>query len=632
LDLLTWLIVGLVAGVLASFVMGGIGYGLVGDIIVGIVGAVLGGWLFTQMGWTTPFAGIGGVIFVAFIGAVLLLFVLGLLRRGRGRGLAVVVLAAGLSAACGGSAELKALRADGVGSMLRTVADDSVVHLASGDTLRVSSATLEFYRAREWQTAWVGPKRPLAQGSVLHETLGRAWEDGLPPARYRHDVAAAVLDRLAATGSARLSDSLAVRHLADLDLLLTEGFNRLARDLIAGMLSPADAGLDYRIVAEAPPADLILNRVLAGEAPAVIVAQLRPSIPQYERMRGALLAFHELEARGGWELLGGDASLKEGERGVAVTALRQRFIAGMDRAEATLAQSGAADPSLFDADLKHAVQRFQDRHAIEADGAVGGTTLRELNYTLAERIAELQLNLDRWRWLPNDLGERYVLVNIAGFELEVVDGGRVIETMNVVVGQQSTETPIFADSIRHVVVNPYWNVPDGIMERTIRPAMARDPNYLASNDMEIFQGRVRQRPGPMNSLGRYKFIFPNEHDVYLHDTPDGHLFARTERAFSSGCVRIERPRDFARMLLRLQSSQDPESLDAIFATGREQWIKLDRPLPVFLLYFTAWAQDDGSVRFHHDVYGRSEAMDVQAADMQARGATPAAPRTVSVGR
>jgi L,D-transpeptidase YcbB len=582
LDLLTWPIVD-----------GGIGYGLVGDIIVGVVGAV-------------P-----------------LLFVLSLLRRGRRQRLAAVMLAAGLAAAaCGGSAELNALRADAVGAVLRTVADDSVVHLASGDTLRVSSATLDFYRAREWRSAWVGPKRPLAQGTVLHETLGRAWEDGLPPARYRHDVATAVLDRLAARGEARLSDSLAVRHLADLDLLLTEGFNRLARDLIAGMLSPSDAGLDYRIAAEAPPADLILNRVLAGEAPANIVAELRPSIPQYERMRAALLAFHELEARGGWALLRGDAALKEGDRDEAVTALRQRFIAGMDSAEAALAGSGAADPSLFDADLKRAVQRFQDRHAIAPDGAVGATTLRELNHTLAERIAELQLNLDRWRWLPNDLGERYVLVNIAGFELEVVDGGQVIETMNVVVGQQSTETPIFADSIRFVVVNPYWNVPDGIMERTIRPAMARDPNYLASHDMEVFEGRVRQRPGPQNSLGRYKFIFPNDHDVYLHDTPDGHLFSRTERAFSSGCVRIERPRDFARMLLRLQSSEDPESLDAIFATGRERWIELDRPLPVFLLYFTAWAQDDGSVRFHHDVYGRSEAMDAQAEEMKAPAILP----------
>jgi L,D-transpeptidase YcbB len=527
-----------------------------------------------------------------------------------------MALAAGLlAAACGGGTE--PLRGDAVGQILRAVADDSLVHLASGDTLRVSAATMEFYRARNGQAAWVGSKQPLRQGIALHEATGRSWEDGLPPARYGHELAAAGLTRLAARGKARLPDSLAVRNLAELDLLLTEGFNRLARDLVAGMLSPSQAGLDYRIDAEAPPADLILNRVIAGEAPAAIVAQLRPSIPQYERMRTALLAFHELESQGDWALLHTDETLREGDRDTAVAQLRERFIAGMDAGEAALARSGSADPALFDADLKRAVQRFQDRHAIEADGAIGTTTLRELNYTLAERIAELQLNLDRWRWLPNDLGERYVLVNIAGFELEVVEHGRVIEAMNVVVGQESNETPIFADSIRYVVVNPYWNVPDGIMERTIRPAMALDPQYLARNDMEIFEGRVRQRPGPQNSLGRYKFIFPNDHDVYLHDTPDGHLFSRTQRAFSSGCVRLERPRDFARLLLRLQSSHDPDSLDDILASGSEKWIRLERPLPVFLLYFTAWAQDDGSVRFHRDVYGRSEAMDEQAAEMQA---------------
>jgi murein L,D-transpeptidase YcbB/YkuD len=279
------------------------------------------------------------------------------------------------------------------------------------------------------------------------------------------------------------------------------------------------------------------------------------------------------------------------------------------------AWSGSPSPDLYDADLHRAVALFQERHAIEPDGVLGPLTVQELNYTVAERIAELRLNLDRWRWLPDSLGDRYVIVNIAGFELEVVEQGRIIESMNVVVGQRTTATPVFSDSIRFVVVNPYWNVPDGIMERTIQPAIDRDPNYLVSHDMEIFEGRVRQRPGPRNSLGRYKFMFPNDFDVYLHDTPDGHLFSRTERAFSSGCVRIERPRDFARMLLRLQSDHDPESLDAIVETGAEKWIKLDRPLPVYLLYFTAWVQEDGAVRFHHDVYGRSDAMHRQVGEM-----------------
>jgi L,D-transpeptidase YcbB len=536
---------------------------------------------------------------------------------GRGRRDAAAVLAAGvLATACGGGAELQSRTGEAIGAMLRTLPGDSVVTLATGDTLHVSATTMAFYRGREWHAAWIGSAGPHERGTAVHESLGRAWEDGLPPARYRHEVARNVLERLEATGETRLSDSLAVRHLASLDLLLSEGFNRLTRDLLDGMLDPSQAGLDYRITRESPPAGSLLDHVLAGEAPADLVAQLRPSIPHYDRMRTALLAFHEAESAGGWSRVNSGAALQEGARAAGVTELRQRLIDGIDAEEAALAGRGAADPSLFDVDLKRAVQRFQERHAIEPDGAVGPTTLRELNHTVQEWIAEIRLNLDRWRWLPSDLGERYVIVNIAGFELEVVEQGQVIESMNVVVGMESTQTPVFADSIRFVVVNPYWNVPDGIMARTIAPAMALDPNYLAKHDMEIVDGRVRQRPGPQNSLGRYKFIFPNEFDVYLHDTPDGHLFSRAERAFSSGCVRIERPRDFARLLLRLQSDRDPDSLDAIRASGEERWIELDRPLPVYLLYFTAWAQEDGTVRFHHDVYGRSEALDEQAARME----------------
>ncbi len=531
----------------------------------------------------------------------------------------IMALAIGLLAAgCGGSAEIKALRGEAVGTLLGSATGGAAVTLTSGDTLHISAATLDFYRARNWQSAWVGSKAPLDEGEALLEVLGRSGEDGLPLERYRHDVATSVLAGVPGSGDSRLSDSLVVRHLADLDVLLTEGFNRFARDLVMGMLDPVEAGLDFRIPGDDPPDPMILNRVVDGEDPAALVEELRPAMPQYARMRTALAAYREAESRGPWLLVSADTTLREGDLDESVAQLRQRLAAGVDPAEAALAKAGSANPTLFDPELAEAVRLFQSRHGIEADGVLGESTLRELNHTLAEWIAELRLNLDQWRWLPNTLGDRYVLVNIAGFELEVVDDGRVIEAMNVVVGERDTATPIFADSIRYVVVNPYWNVPDGIMERTILPAIAEDPGYLAKNEMEWFEGRVRQRPGALNSLGRYKFIFPNEFDVYLHDTPQGNLFSRTSRAFSSGCVRIERPRDFARMLLQLQSDHDPDSLDEIRSEGSERWLALDRPLPVFLLYFTSWAQQDGTVRFHHDIYGRSEAMGEQAEEMETR--------------
>jgi L,D-transpeptidase YcbB len=537
-----------------------------------------------------------------------------LLHRVRRNTAVMALAAAGMGTACE-SADMKALRKAAVGNLLSTVSRDSIVHLAGGDTLHMSAATMAFYQGRSGQSAWVGRTDLLSEGHALREAVGRAWEDGLPPERYRHDVATAILAGIQEEGGAPLSDSLLTVHLAEVDVLLTEGFNRLARDLAVGMLDPVAAGLDHRIPGNDSPDETILNRVVEGVEPGELVNQLRPSMPQYQRMRTALAAYHEAELGGEWPQVRADTTLQRGHRSEAVGLLRTRLTKGVDAREAELAMAGASDPMLFDADLERAVQRFQGRHAIEADGVVGAATLKELNHTITEWIAELRFNLDRWRWLPNSLGNRYVLVNIAGFEMEVVDEGRIIEAMNVVVGQRDLATPLFADSIRHVVVNPYWNVPDGIMERTIRPALEEDPDYLAKNDMEYFNGRVRQRPGPQNSLGRFKFIFPNEFDVYLHDTPDDHLFSRTERAFSSGCVRLERPHDFARLLLELQSSQNADSLDALLATGRETWLELDRPLPVFLLYFTAWAQEDGTVRFHHDVYGRTEAMEGQAEAM-----------------
>jgi L,D-transpeptidase YcbB len=528
---------------------------------------------------------------------------------GRLRSVLVGLLGLGvLGTGCAESGPPEVSAGEAIVAMLAMADTDSIVHLSDGDTLRVSAETMEFYRARPGRAAWVDDDRLLDRGVEVYESIGRAWEDGLPPLRYRHDVATALLGGLGTGDRAALPDSLVSLRVADLDLLLTEGFHRFARDLMEGRLDPGDAGLDYRIPSGSRLQPDLLERVLAGDAPSALVEELRPSVPHYERMRRALLGLYEAEARGGWEPFAVDTTLREGDRGEAVARLRQRLASGLDEEEAAWARTGQ-DVSLFDADLTRAVQRFQDRHSIEPDGVVGGGTVRELGRSLPELIQELQLNLDRWRWLPNDLGERFVLVNIAGFELEVVEGGRVIESMDVVVGDIETATPVFADSIQYVVVNPYWNIPDGIMERTIQPEMDRDPDYLERNNMEMVNGRVRQRPGPANALGHYKFMFPNEFDVYLHDSPEGHLFARTQRAFSAGCVRIERPRDFAALLLALQSDKDPDVLDELRSTGDEHWIALDRPLPIYLLYFTAWVQEDGTLRFHHDVYGHDEALD-----------------------
>jgi L,D-transpeptidase YcbB len=535
------------------------------------------------------------------------------MHRSEGPPLRTAVLLSLVWLAACGSGEPKTLPGDAIRAALATGDSASrVVTLTDGDTVSVSERTVQFYEERGWEAAWAGPRKLLDRGRALHETIGRAEEDGLSPQRYRHDVAARLLAALEPERRAdRLPDSVAVRYLADLDVLLTEGFNRYTWDLVTGTLDPKEVGLDWRIPTEVPAEQVVLGNILDGRDPQEVVAFLRPSIPYYERMRAALAQYRAAQAAGGWPQVPDGVTLKEGERSGAVAILRQRFTGGADRREAQLATAGAQDPTLFDAQLKEAVQHFQRRHSIEADGAVGAGTLKELNHSVDDRVAEMKLNLDRWRWLPNNLGDRFVLVNIAGFEMEVVDGGRAVQTMNVVVGKLDRETPVFADSIQFVVVNPYWNVPSGIFEKDVRPAMERDPGYLAKNNMEFVDGRVRQRPGPKNSLGRYKFLFPNEFDVYLHDTPQGDLFSRARRDFSSGCIRLERPEEFARLLLDMQTDAGSGQLDAMLTNWSERWIRLDRPLPVYLLYFTAWVEEDGTVRFHHDVYGRDEKLETQ---------------------
>lgn len=549
-----------------------------------------------------------------------------------GRWAAAALVALVLSA-CGGESEPEILPGEAMREALSSLGDDSLVSLTDGDTVHISAKTVQFYADRNYEAAWVGPKRLLDRGRAVHEALGRSVEDGLPHERYRYDVVNRLLAALETEDrDARLEDSVAVRYLADVDLLLTEGFNRYARDLVMGTLDPRDAGIDWRIATETPREEVVLNNVLSGRDPNEIVAYLRPSIPYYERMRGALAQFRQAAERGGWPVIPEGETLKEGERNPAVAILRQRLAAGTDAREAELASAGAADPTLFDASLKQAVESFQRRHSIDADGAVGAGTLRELNHTVEERIAELKLNLDRWRWLPNDLGERFIMVNIAGFELEVVDDGRAVESMNVVVGRLDRQTPVFADSMQHVVVNPYWNVPDGIYRRDVQPAMQRDPAYLMKNNMELVDGRVRQKPGPRNALGRFKFMFPNEFDVYLHDTPDGHLFSRTQRDFSSGCIRLERPEDFARLMLNMLTDAGESQLDAHLTHWNEQWIRLDRTMPVYLLYFTAWVEEDGTVRFHHDVYGRDEQLAPQVEERLESDSAGAGARTAVVSR
>jgi murein L,D-transpeptidase YcbB/YkuD len=260
---------------------------------------------------------------------------------------------------------------------------------------------------------------------------------------------------------------------------------------------------------------------------------------------------------------------------------------------------------------------------------VDAPTLAELNVAPARRVRQLELNLERWRWLPQDLGHRHILVNIAGFELDVVEDGQTVLDMRVVVGRPYRRTPVFSDTMRYLVLSPYWHVPRNIAVRDKLPLIKRDPAYLAKQELRLFAREggtvrevdasavdwtavtpanftyeLRQEPGPLNALGRVKFMFPNKYNVYLHDTPARELFARASRDFSSGCIRLEKPLELAVQLLRHDPRWTRMRLDSMIAQRVERMVPLAEPVPVHLLFWTAWAAPDGSIHFRRDLYGR----------------------------
>jgi murein L,D-transpeptidase YcbB/YkuD len=506
-------------------------------------------------------------------------------------------------------------------SML-TASSDPVLALATGDTIHLGDEVRAFYEARQYQAAWTDDEGFLPRGQALVTALREADEEGLDLADYHGDEIPALLER--AKGD--VEQDLPVGDLlGNVDLMLTEAYLRYTTDVLRGTIDPGAEGLDWKVPREDATDAVLLNRLLDDEDFDAALAELRPQVPFYDGLRTALPRYRQVVANGGWPTVAEGGKLAPGVRDARVAQLRARLVAEGDPVEAPLAQAtGPAD--LFDDRLAQAVKHFQDRHGLAEDGAPGGETLKALNVPAAERLQSIQLNLDRWRWLPRELGSHYIIVNVAGFEMAVMKDNAPALAMKVVVGKTGNETPIFRDTLEQIVVNPYWNVPPNIYREEVLPAIQRDPGYLARNNMEMVgKGAsvgVRQRPGPKNALGEVKFLFPNDHDVYMHDTPADALFSRQSRAFSHGCIRLENPRELAYYLFQNAAGKTRADYDRLVGGG-EKWVKLTEKLPVYIVYFTAWPDRDGSVAFYQDIYRRDAMVEkVAAAKFKLDAPTP----------
>ena len=503
-------------------------------------------------------------------------------------------------------------------------------------TLRatIERRSFEIVRERSWMLTsleagyadargylWLDGESLSTRGRELLSALERAGEEGLDPEAYGVRELRAALDTLPAIPT---TDSVGrTRARVDVEIRLSTGLLAFARDLVNGRLDPDEARQDWRIEPEPLPPDL-LGRVRDGEGLDELFDSLRPRAPYYDRLVEVLATLRDVEARGGWPAVRVRSTPRIGRAADGIHSLRARLLASEDSIERTLAGFGG-DSNVYDADLAGAVKRYQSRHGIEPDAVLGPSTVRELNTPVATRIESVVLNLDRLRWLPRDLGRSAILVNVAGFEFALLEDHEPRMTMNVIVGRAEWATRVFAAKMDHLVLNPWWNVPQSILASELLPAARRDPAYLARNGFEVLGGagawdgtgtggafrgdfRVRQRPGARNALGRVKFMFPNPYDIYLHDTPDDHLFGRSYRAFSHGCIRLERPLELARHIVERHTSRPVADVDRALEGGRTVTIELERPLDVYVVYLTAWVEDEGTSHFYRDIYDRDDVL------------------------
>lgn len=493
---------------------------------------------------------------------------------------------------------------------VREVLRERIEQLRAGHEVRIAGVTLaarallaDFYEARAFEPAWDAPARRAA----LIDAVGDSLRHGLEPADYGIDAL-----------SARTGDDGTPARRAERDLLFTEALVRLVYHYRFGKVDPRELYRDWnysRTLGTLDPRVALQALTAASDLNAAITSYA-PRLPAYQQLRSALRRYREIEAAGGWPRVGAGPSLKPGMRDPRVATIRARLLA-----EDHTPASTPDDPDRFDPALSDALAAFQRQHGLTADGVAGRRTVEMLDVGVGRRIEQIKVNLERLRWVAADLGDDFLFVDIAGFEAWLTLSGRVVWRSPVVVGRPYRRTPSFRSTLRYLVINPSWVVPPTVLREDVLPKVANDPAYLARHGIRALDAsghpvparevgargsalQFVQPPGPDNPLGRLKFMMPNPYSVYLHDTPSRALFDRSERAFSSGCIRLARPRELAVQLLDDPIRWHAGALDEAIAAGETRTVWLKRPVEVMLLYFTARADETGRVAFRPDLYDR----------------------------
>ena len=496
-----------------------------------------------------------------------------------------------------------------------------VAAAGTDEEIRTLTVLERFYRARGHRPLWVLDDSAGPRAKTLSDILIAADLDGLDPRDYRAEQIAGLLDTESTEGLARL------------EVLLSLGLVRYAADLGQGRITPHVADPELFVFREEVDKAKVLTAAAAALDLPAFVNGYRPQTVRYSRQKVSLAEYRALALQGGWQKIPEGDTLKPGMTDPRIGLLRERLrLVGDLKPDADLAETGG-DPNFYDDGMVAAVKWMQYRHGLAQDGAVGPKTLAELNVPIERRIEQMILNLERRRWIPDDLGQRHVFVNLADFGMKLVDEPKTLFDSPVVVGKPYHKTPVFSGTMTYVEINPYWNVPPSIARNELLPRIKQDVSYLAQHNYVLFSDwssgakvvdpltvdwsqvekssfpyKIRQDSGEGNALGRVKFMFPNRFNIYLHDTPAKSLFSRPDRAFSHGCIRVEDPFGLAETVLATTEGWSRERIEATIASGERTIVTLSEPLPVHIVYLTSWVNKDGSVQFRNDIYERDAAL------------------------
>jgi murein L,D-transpeptidase YcbB/YkuD len=465
--------------------------------------------------------------------------------------------------------------------------------------------------------------------------IQEADREGLDPADYDADRIVTTRDEVFRNLSGR--KPLDPAKVVDLDLWLTYTFLRYSSHLAVGRFDPKTIDPQWRTSPRKMDLVQLLEDALEKNRMEEVLKQLEPPYPEYTMLKQSLARYRAIAAKGGWSHLPEGIVLREGDHNPWVATLRKSLVIIGDVSQPDEFVKRNGDSTLFDETLAKGVKKFEARHGLEEDGVADPEMIAALNLPVERRIHQIELNLERLRWLPNQLGTRHIRVYIPDYRLYVMENDNIKLTMRVIVGRREDPTPIFSDEMTYLVFSPYWYIPESIAGKETLPRILKDPGYLERQNIEVvrkgwrraeevldpetidwskaaespenFPYILRQQPGPVNALGTVKFMFPNQFNVYLHDTPTDNLFDRVERDFSHGCVRVERPVGLAHYVLSDQPEWTPEKINAAMHEGKEKVVPLKNPLSVHLLYWTAWVDKDGALQFRDDIYGLDQAQD-----------------------